>query len=227
MDVLELLNRRKHVTKFSNVVPPKELIEKVLWKSWKVTPSKQNFMPYSINVLGPNNISEKQKVLNLSRFNKKRVNEKANINNIENFSEDGYNANFEFLASVPYLLICSQRVCEPNAYISKSIKDKNDIFEQMYEHLLEDAMKTASTEVGMFKSNLTAFCLEEKLDISCISCTPQNPKFWQEVGLEFVKYPVILLIGIGYCEQSRQENLNQKQKMDDLKPEVETIINWI
>ena len=42
MDALELLDKRRHVKVYSLKDPGKELIEKLLWKAWKVTPSKNN-----------------------------------------------------------------------------------------------------------------------------------------------------------------------------------------
>ena len=59
MDALELLDKRRHVKVYSLKDPGKELIEKLLWKAWKVTPSKNNFMPYHCNVLGPEREQEK------------------------------------------------------------------------------------------------------------------------------------------------------------------------
>ena len=44
MDQLELLDKRRHCMSFTDTPPDKALIEKILWKSWKVTPSKNSFM---------------------------------------------------------------------------------------------------------------------------------------------------------------------------------------
>lgn len=227
MDAFELLNKRRHIHKFSVTPPPKEIIEKILWKAWKVTPSKNNFIPYNINVLGPDAVEEKEQVLNLSKLNKKRTNERENPNNIANYEEDGFNANFEFLNTVPYLLVCTQRICEPNEYIRSSIVNDNNVYEQMHERLLNDIMKTTAAEVGMFKANLSAFALEEGIDISCIACTPHRAQDWIDAGLDFVQYPVMLLIGLGYCEVARQDSMSQDSKDCDKKPDPETIIRWI
>ena len=43
MTQLQLLNKRQHVMAYDTVdVPEKQLIEDLLWKAWKVTPSKNN-----------------------------------------------------------------------------------------------------------------------------------------------------------------------------------------
>lgn len=227
MEAFQLLSKRRHINKFSEKAPDEELIKKLIWQTWKVTPSKNNFMPYKVHVLGPECVKEKQKVLAMAQLNKKRTNERSNVMEIKNYEEDGFNQNFEFLSTVPYLLVCTQRVCEPNEYIRIGIAEGNNIYEQMHESMLDDVIKTASTEVGMFKANLTALCLEQGIDTSCIACFPHHPEPWQEVGLDWVEYPVILLIGIGYCEESRQDRMRQDEKDGDKKPELETVVNYI
>lgn len=53
MSTFDLLEKRRHVRKYrTDKHPPYELIEKLLWKTWKTTPSKNNFMPYNCHVLG-------------------------------------------------------------------------------------------------------------------------------------------------------------------------------
>ena len=86
MTQLQLLNRRQHVMSYdTDNVPEKQLIEDLLWKAWKVTPSKNNFMPYHCNVLGPERVAEKHSIWMKSVKNKKEINE----TNIKNHKEDG------------------------------------------------------------------------------------------------------------------------------------------
>ena len=60
MSTFDLLEKRRHVRTYkTDKHPPKELIEKLLWKTWKTTPSKNNFMPYNVHVLGPDKANEK------------------------------------------------------------------------------------------------------------------------------------------------------------------------
>ena len=45
MDIFKHLDKRAHVMKYdSNRIPPEERIDDLLYKTWKVTPSKNNFM---------------------------------------------------------------------------------------------------------------------------------------------------------------------------------------
>ena len=75
MTQLDLLDERRHVKVYDGEsIPDKELIEKILWRAWKVTPSKNNFMPYHVNVLGPERASEKESIWMKSVKNKKSIN---------------------------------------------------------------------------------------------------------------------------------------------------------
>src|SRR6056300_946445 len=72
----EILSQRKHVMEFDKSVPPapKELIDTLLRRAWKVTPSKNNFMPYKVNVLGPEHQDEKNHLYNNSLGSEKYAN---------------------------------------------------------------------------------------------------------------------------------------------------------
>ena len=41
---------------------PQSIIDELLQRTWKVTPSKNNFMPYKLHVLGPQHQDLKDKV---------------------------------------------------------------------------------------------------------------------------------------------------------------------
>ena len=223
MTQLQLLNKRQHVMAYDTVdVPEKQLIDDLLWKAWKVTPSKNNFMPYHCNVLGPERVEEKHSIWMKSVKNKKEINEK----NIKDHKEEGYNPYFEHLSTAPYLLVFTQRVCEPNEYYRKVI-EKGDYYEQMHEDQISSMLRTTAVEVGMWMANLSAFALEKGLNTSTIACFPyrENNSEWED--LPWVKHPVVLLGSIGKAKQYRRESMNEIQKKDDQKPEPETIIKWV
>tara|TARA_B100000686_G_scaffold201812_1_gene208764 strand:- start:16549 stop:17256 length:708 start_codon:yes stop_codon:yes gene_type:complete len=235
MDALELLDKRRHVKVYSLKDPGKELIEKLLWKAWKVTPSKNNFMPYHCNVLGPEREQEKHNIWMKTVKNKKLINE-TNIpihyshksERHATWKEEGYNAYFKHLKSAPYLLVFTQRLCKPNAYYQKSI-DRGDFYEQMHQEHMNSMLRTTAVEVGMWMANLSAFALEEGLCTSTIACFPHGgespPEKWKD--LPWVKHPVVLLGSIGYSAQLRREHMGKDEREDDKKPEPETIIKWI
>ncbi len=75
--ILHLLNKRRHVFEYdSENIPEKQLIEDLLWKVWKVTPSKNSFMPYYCYVLGPDKVEEKNKIKLISAIHKDRTDKK-------------------------------------------------------------------------------------------------------------------------------------------------------
>ena len=59
MSHFDLLEKRHHVRKYSDKIPPKEMIENALYKAWKTTPSKNNAMPYKVFVYGPEHKEKK------------------------------------------------------------------------------------------------------------------------------------------------------------------------
>jgi nitroreductase len=233
MTQLDLLDERRHVKVYDGEsIPDKELIEKILWRAWKVTPSKNNFMPYHVNVLGPERASEKESIWMKSVKNKKSINEtnipKYHADYSEKhkvWKEDGYNAYFYHLKSAPYLLVFTQRVCTPNDYYRKSIEG-GDFYEQMHEDHMESMLRTTAVEVGMFCANLAVFALEEGLHTSTIACFPHgDPDKWKD--LPWVEHPVVLLASIGKSAQLRREHMNTAERKDDIKPSAETVIKWI
>tara|TARA_B100000214_G_scaffold257858_1_gene190187 strand:+ start:45 stop:740 length:696 start_codon:yes stop_codon:yes gene_type:complete len=226
--ILHLLNKRQHVFEYDTEnIPEKKVIEDLLWKAWKVTPSKNNFMPYHCNVLGPDKVTEKHSIWMKSKQNKKHINE----HNIEDHKEEGYNRYFEHLSTAPYLLVFTQRVCEPNEFYRKCIEE-GDYFEQMHEHEIDSMLRTVTVEVGMWMANLSAFALEIGLNTSTIACFPYKPFFAKNsmsawADLPWVKHPVVLLGSIGKAKVTRRESMNFIQRKDDKKPEPETVIKWI
>ena len=59
-DTLE--KKRKHIAKYSDKIPPKESVERALWKAWKTTPGKNNAMAYQALVWGPDKELEKEAI---------------------------------------------------------------------------------------------------------------------------------------------------------------------
>ena len=142
-------------------IPEKQLIEDLLWKVWKVTPSKNNFMPYYCYVLGPDKVDEKKKIYLKSAFHK----DSTDKTHSRYFKEK--NPYLNHISSAPYLLLFTQRVCEPNEYYKKAI-EIGDQYEQMDKSQLDSIVDTTHLEVGMWMANLSAFALEKGLNTSVI-----------------------------------------------------------
>lgn len=222
MDLLEHLDSRRHVLKFKDELPPRNDIEEVLWKAWKVTPSKQNFMPYQITILGPEAKEEKIALWNLARANKKHVNESHSSIPWE---EDGDNGNYLYLKTAPYSIIFSQRVCKPNPFVERCIRDLNDHYEQMHESGLDAMMRTTAVEIGMFAANMGTFALEKGIQVNYNACFPSKIEKWST--LPIIKYNPLLIGGMGYCEVPRRNSHSAKLLKDDLKPELSEMLKWI
>ena len=63
MNTFELLEtKRKHVRRYKDIVPDKAIIDKVLYKAWKTTPSKNSSMAYQCLVWGPDKKQEKENI---------------------------------------------------------------------------------------------------------------------------------------------------------------------
>ena len=232
MDAFDLINKRKHVRKFdTKKIPDKAIIEECLWKAWKVTPSKQNFMPYKIDVIGPEakHDEKRETVWSLAKQNKKFVNETnaEQYLGVKNHSEEGLNLNYLYLRTAPYILIISQRVCKPNPYIQKYIVERNDHYEQMHSDYksITDIKKTAAFEAGLFVSFLWTFVLEHGIDLNCNACFPPSKHDWH--GLPILDHPPLMICALGYAKSYRRNKYSEEKFREDLKPEPEEIIKWI
>ena len=218
-NLLHLLNKRQHVFEYDkDNIPEKQMIEDILWKVWRVTPSKNNFMPYYCYVLGPDKVDEKNKICLKSAFHK----DSTDKTHSKYFKEK--NPYLKHLTSAPYLLLFTQRVCEPNEYYRKTI-EIGDQYEQMDKSQLDSIVDTTHLEVGMWMANLSAFALEKGLNTSIIKCYQSAVSNWKD--FPWIKYPVICIATIGKAKTLRREVMTEIEKEDDKKPEPEEIIKWI
>jgi len=230
-DILE--NKRKHIRRYSDRVPDKEIIDRILWKSWKTSPSKNNAMPYEINVWGPDKRGEKIKIHSLCVRNHRNVEEKAaddklSVHSYEYIHKGAQNPDYEHIKLNPYLFTIHSRLSKPNKFYQKKIEIETHFFDQQYESYINRIIDSVAVEVGLFAQNFTNYALEEGLDISYNSCFKRDPKLWHELVLP-IKYRPILMITCGYGELYRRQDLKDKNKMpeEDRKPDSKDIIKWI
>ena len=77
-DTLE--KKRKHVKKYDmDKIPPKECIERALYKAWKTTPGKNNAVPYQVLVWGPDKEIHKEAIHSLVVKNHKKCRERSSF----------------------------------------------------------------------------------------------------------------------------------------------------
>ena len=239
MNTFNLLEGRHHVSKYSDKIPPKELIEKALWKAWKTTPSKNNAMPYKVFVFGPEHKMEKVKVWKMVYDNHIDAEHRAVARGDADKTESGKpNPFYEHIKYNPYLFCIHAQPREPNEFYKKQV-ELGMFFDQAWPERIEKFIDTTALEVGMFAQNLSTYLLEEKIDVSYTSCFFRNAEKWRLVGLEHAEYRPIMLITCGYGEVYRKDILEKwddeetpKGKLidrsgEDMKPAVSEMIKWI
>ena len=161
MNSLELLEKRKHVLAYDmDRHPPKDTVEKVLWKAWKVTQSKQKMMAYSVFVLGPDKEHEKILVYKNvvknhadAEYRAAEMGKKDTSDYIEDKEEfykiyfDRPNRDYFHIKQNPYLIIFTSRVVtKTNAYNERQRKTtprSNGSFtgRSFYDQMHEEAVR--------------------------------------------------------------------------------------
>ena len=105
----DVLKYRRHVIEFEDEIPDKELVNSLLQRTWKVTPSKNNFMAYTVHVFTSK--STKNLIYNMCNANE----EKLNANN----TTEGQ---YKCILTAPYVLLFTQRLEDkPNKQQQKLI----------------------------------------------------------------------------------------------------------
>ena len=224
-DTLE--KKRKHVRKYDMTrIPPKESVERALWKAWKTTPGKNNAMAYQALVWGPDKELEKEAIHSLVVKNHIDAEDKAVRLKRMNKTQGGVaNPFYEHIKLNPYLITIHSRLAKPNRFYQKQV-DKGHYFDQAYN--VEKIIDSVSVEVGLFVGNLGYYLLEEGLDISYNSCFKREVKDWHKVGLTMVDQRPITMISCGYAERYREQDIKAWGREGwDVKPEINEIVKWI
>jgi hypothetical protein len=217
-----ILKNRKHVREYdSNANIPKSLIDLLLQKTWAITPSKNNFMPYTVHVLGPEHQMYKEMVYLLAVSNENYMNSFNPIRDIDNV-----NPNYKNILSCSYLLIFTMRLeTQPNLFQQQQIQ-KGIYYEATDFKKLNDMSDTASLEVGLFANTFSGLCLENDIDTSYTLCFRRNLEYWKE--LPFVKRLPLLIITVGKAKTYRQDIAKKEGwAQNDLKPSYERIVNFV
>ena len=220
MSYYDIIKKRKHVRSYDmNVIPPREDIEEVLQKAYELTPSKQNCVPYQVNVLGPDKQDEKEKIY-------------KNVVGNHKFMEiygaypwkgekDRENPDYQHVRYNPYLLLITMRwVRKTNEWYQHQIS-LGHYMEQMDERRVKEGDDSNGTavEIGLYATNLTGLIVEKGLDLSYCLCFHRNLKHW--VDVDYVNYRPMLLISIGKAKEYR--GIVQ----GDIKSNIEDIVKWI
>ena len=218
--MIEKYLQRKHVVKYKPDIISDDKIKSLLQKTWQLTSSKNNYMPYSVHVLGPDKTTEKEKIFEKC-IDRQNENEK-NAN--ENRKDLGWN--YYHVKQNSHLLIFTARVCKPNPYNERQIRQGHFVSETS-EAIVNSLTGTcAPIEVGMFAQNLTNFCMLEDIDVSFCVCFSKRRQDWQEFA--YIKNTLIMMMSLGYGEQYYWDKLKRQgvRHEDNLKPEIDEVVKW-
>ena len=224
-DLLE--NKRKHVRKYNDQIPDRKIIEDCLYKAWKTTPSKNQAMPYTVYVWGPDHKEEKVKIHKLVNRRHHEVELQAVKDGKQKSTQEGReNPYYEHVKYNPYLFTIHMRQAKPNKFYQDQIK-KGHWFDQGDPTRMNKNIDITAVEVGLFAQNLTYYLLEKGLDISYNSTFSRDVREWRdELGYKTEGRP-ITMISCGYAKQYRWQILQAENKTDwDKKPDMKDIIKW-
>ena len=231
MSHFDLLEKRHHVRKYSDKIPPKEMIENALYKAWKTTPSKNNAMPYKVFVYGPEHKEKKKAIHAMIHGNHDDAEHRAIERGQADKTEDGRpNPFYEHMMYNPYCVCIHAQPREPNDFYKFQVK-RGMFFDQAWPERVENFIDTSAIEVGMFLQNLSTYLLEQGIDISYTSCFFRDIKKWHEAGLTEADYRPICLMSIGYSKLYRKDDPYVKSaakfNRSDIKPEYKDMVKWV
>lgn len=217
-----------YVLEFSNKRVSKALIDKALKYAWQYTPSKNNFMNYSVHLLGPHNNDLRQSLYYKCLKNQMKSNNE-NFTSLEEYDkyldEVDLVPNFRNILSAPYIVIYTQRV--ENIFNQEQQKNVANgmVFEQTFPQKTkkyDSANKNARLEVGMFSANFSTQCLQCGIDTAYIGCMPLEIEAWQDPEWDFIMDKPILIQLIGYGKVYKKDRIDPST---DLKPPFERVVN--
>ena len=246
MSIFDTMEKRHHVYEYHKKDIPDETVKELLWKAWKISPSKHNFMPYKVSVLGPNRQKEKDRMWKMCRYNHKRMEEAGAKLPREDTSVNPYNdkpEEYTFHTNPAYnhvrynshLLIFSARICKLNGYMKHVVKKEGHYAEQCEKSEVSNLRVASSFEASLFASNLTALCIEQGIDVSYNLCFPGEKEVWK--NMPYLWYDkeqqharVFANMSLGYGKYFRHQWLKDRKKGIghlDLKPESDEVIEWV
>jgi hypothetical protein len=226
--IYDALEDRRHVREFDTEFNVREsLIDVLLMKTWKVSPSKQNFMPYQVHVLGKEHQVYKDKLFNLMLKNE--VVNDDNKKTVEEIWDEKYKGKFlPSYASVKncaYALIFQLRQPDSkdlNKYQKHLIDDRGHQYQQLDERELQVGQDAIQFEAGLFANTFSALCLENNLDTSFFQCFPKDLAKWTD--FPFITNTPLVVMTVGKGKSYRQDFRDVRT---DLKPDYAKIVNFV
>ena len=204
-----------------------KFINDALKSAWLETPSKNNFMPYRVHVLGPEFAKEKEEMYWLCLGNETKANGNSitDREQLRQYEQTHDRSHYHNIRSAEYVLIFTQRVIKTPNEFHQSLIDKGYVYEQMATDgpKKEHTRKVAYLEIGMFSTNFAGICLNNGIDISHTLCFPGDKKDWPQEHFSFLDNHPMLIMTVGKGSSHR---LPQNQAMDP-KPDFARIVKIV
>lgn len=223
----------KYVLEWSNQEVNNDTVMECLDYAWRYTPSKNNFINYTVHVLGPDKKDLKKELYfvclkNQSVANGHPVNSREDLLKYEEtLHRNKVIPRFSNIKDAPYAIIYTQRqATEANKFQEEMIK-AGMVYEQMFApgtRKYQAAGKNARLEIGMFASNFATKCLKNNIDIAFIGCMPTDIESYSDPIWDFITESPILIQLAGH---GSKYNRDLPESSKDLKPNFENIVNIV
>ena len=220
--IYDIIEKRQYVREYDKDAHiPKSLIYGMLEKAWKVTPSKNNFMPYQVHVLGPEHQEYKDLVFLNSLSNEVKADKQEDLNKILEERYSVHLPNYANIRNCSYLLIFTMRLeTEPTPF-QQMLLDRGHRYEAVDESRLDSLYPVASFEAGLFADIFSAMCLENDIDVSFTGCFHRDVNEWKDLPFVTRKPIMIMTVGKGkvYLKDVKDET--------DIRPNFNKIVNFV
>lgn len=223
----------KYVLEWSDQEVNNNTVMECLDYAWRYTPSKNNFMNYTVHVLGPDKKDLKEELYYVclkqqSVANGHPVDSREDLLKYEEtLLRNKVKPRFWNIKDAPYAIIYTQRqATEANEFQEKMMK-AGMVYEQMFApgtRKYQAAGKNARLEIGMFASNFATKCIENNIDTAFVGCMPIDIKSYSDPVWDFITEAPILIQLAGHGSKYRRDDTPADV---DLKPNFDKIVNII
>tara|TARA_B100000085_G_scaffold241814_1_gene232802 strand:- start:216 stop:863 length:648 start_codon:yes stop_codon:yes gene_type:complete len=210
---MDWFTNRKHVDAYDNSVDIEQEVIKSFKEAWKVTPSKQNFMPYKIHVIGPDAQEWKNKLYAHCLRNEGTVDNLSDEQLVIRYANRP--PSYHSITNCSYALIITQRlVTKPNVRQKKRLA-KGHVAEQMDVNQQYALNSLVSFEVGLFCNALQYYLLQKNIDSCYTGCFKNDLNTWKT--LPFVNETPIMIMTIGKgIKFAERDPENDRPDLDEI-----------
>ena len=235
----DFLKKRSNITFFSKKIPDKQIIKDIIEKAHNLTPHKNNFWHYEIDVYGPEHEEQKRKVAlatvcsGYKDFYRQTNLTDQDWKNLDNSYQDWLDFHhgdetksyvikdkwhFNEQVTAPYLL----------AYYPAEVKmresQKDDKYftsgraDKVFRSTTKISRDEFNQQSGMNAMVITTLAIKKGLDVSYCKCYFYNKAIHTDI---MAKGNPAFLLGIGYSDQSKKD-----YKSWIKKPTIDEIVKW-